>query len=258
MRQNDRGQPPRWAIDGQCQIAGHHRTVGRAIGDRLHRRQLHVVERRAIGHQRLELATLAVEQIIAPGIGVAARPHQDDILVFARIDKTDQRRLGECLGQRSRKLFQFGVDIMYARNIGRVSHADDPPAPPYSRKAADIDFGMGKNQFLASRSIERHAERRHPPLMATQAIGDVRSRIDTIRIEAVAIQFDRAHRVPAFVTGLAIEIVRAARQIPGMIVRFRTTNNADDAIAVGNVFACSGIDLLNHLPTHRNRIHQFD
>lgn len=97
VRHDDGGQAASRACGGQRQVSGNLRPVRGAVGDGLNRRELDAFELRA-GQQELPQRLVApIEEVIAPGVDIAARPEQEQLLVEAGIDEPDQRQAGRAL-----------------------------------------------------------------------------------------------------------------------------------------------------------------
>ncbi|VXC69950.1 hypothetical protein SPHINGOT1_130014 [Sphingomonas sp. T1] len=259
MRHHNRGQPLAAAAGGQRQIARDHCPVGRAKADRLDAAERDAGELRARRHHLAHFPGLAVEQVIAAGIDVAAREQQQRVLIRTGIDERHDRLPRQRRVERRRQRAQRRIEERHLAPIGRIGGTDHAALPADADQAVDIDIGVGQHELALERAVQRDLEQRLAAILVVKAIGDVERRIDGIGIEpgTVLIALQPAQRQPGAIAGLPVQIVGP----PGFVAGVASAAQPHDphhASTVADILVRRPARRLDRPPCERDAVDPFD
>ncbi len=236
VRHYDRRKTARLAARRQRQIAGNGGTVGRAIGDRADIGERDVFELRAGQHDLVHLPRRLVIGVIAAGVGVAAGPDQQSLLILRRIHEADQRQVRDRLAQPGGERPKLGVEKDGFAAIGGEAGADHAVAAADAQQPVDVDAVVAGDQFALVRPVQLDPVQGLATVEAREGISDVEIRIDRDRCDAAFVGIVvGAEIAPGIGACGTIKICDDRRFLAGRAAHAAGRHQPDGAATIGDV-----------------------
>ena len=139
------------------------------------------------------------------GIGVAAGPNDQLLLVSAHPAEIHHRRIRQRLGQRTAQFFQGGVEIHCLPFFGGEAVTDNPLLAAQGDQAVNIDVRPTENLGLGEAILKRNLVKRLSSFEFFEAVCDIFGRIDRIGVKSgFARRVIFSEQLPAIVRGRAV------------------------------------------------------